>query len=125
MRLWNQELIPHLPRAQLLGQHRECCALRGLGWGKKHSVVAYVFQYSPFRVWAYHSLVMAEMWRRGYHVGECWVDPSYRGLNCAPWGVEVMEEQINADRIYPEHDESHLADDIDNLASKGVACSVI
>lgn len=36
MRLWHQSLIPKLPRQQLLGQHRECCALRGLGWGKKH-----------------------------------------------------------------------------------------
>ena len=29
MRLWHQALIPKLPRPQLLGQHRECCALRG------------------------------------------------------------------------------------------------
>ena len=28
MRLWHQDLIPKLPRPQLLGQHRECCALR-------------------------------------------------------------------------------------------------
>ena len=47
MRLWHQKLIKHLPRQQLLGQHRECCALRGKGWGKKHSVVDYVFTYMP------------------------------------------------------------------------------
>ena len=29
MRLWHQALISKLPRQQLLGQHRECCALRG------------------------------------------------------------------------------------------------
>ena len=29
MRLWHQDLLPLLPRAQLLGQHRECAALRG------------------------------------------------------------------------------------------------
>ena len=34
MRLWHEELISKLPRQQLLGQHRECCALRGNGWGK-------------------------------------------------------------------------------------------
>lgn len=33
MRLWHEVLIPKLPRQQLLGQHRECCALRGKGWG--------------------------------------------------------------------------------------------
>ena len=39
MRLWHEELISKLPRQQLLGQHRECCALRGNGWGKKHARV--------------------------------------------------------------------------------------
>ena len=50
MRLWHQALIPHLPRQQLLGQHRECCALRGLGWGKPHATVNYVFDHprGPF-----------------------------------------------------------------------------
>ena len=27
MRLWHEDLIRKLPRQQLLGQHRECCAL--------------------------------------------------------------------------------------------------
>jgi len=45
MRLWHYKLIPHLPRQQLLGQHRECCAMRGKGWGKKHSTVDYVFSH--------------------------------------------------------------------------------
>lgn len=34
MRLWHEKIIPLLPRNQLLGQHRECCALRGNGWEK-------------------------------------------------------------------------------------------
>ncbi|HEL0091716.1 TPA: hypothetical protein TT920_002046, partial [Streptococcus equi subsp. zooepidemicus] len=56
MRLWHQDLISKLPRPQLLGQHRECCALRGNGWGKKHATVNYVFDYSPYRLYAYHRL---------------------------------------------------------------------
>ncbi len=39
MRLWHETLISQLPRPQLLGQHRECCALRGNGWGRKHATV--------------------------------------------------------------------------------------
>ena len=35
MRLWHQDLIKLLPREQLLGQNRECCALRGNGFGRK------------------------------------------------------------------------------------------
>ena len=45
MRLWHETLISQLPRPQLLGQHRECCALRGNGWGRKHATVDYVFTY--------------------------------------------------------------------------------
>lgn len=27
MRLWHKELIPYLPRQQLIAQWRECCAI--------------------------------------------------------------------------------------------------
>ena len=70
MRLWHQDLISKLPRPQLLGQHRECCALRGNGWGKKHATVNYVFDYSPYRLYAYHRLIMEEMTARGYKVSQ-------------------------------------------------------
>ena len=62
----HQKLIPYLDNQRLLGQHRECCALRGNGWGKKHSVVDYVFTHNPTYLARYHSLVMDEMFRRGY-----------------------------------------------------------
>ena len=52
MRLWHQSLISLLPRQQLLGQHRECCALRGKGWGRKHATVDYVFTY-PLIIWLF------------------------------------------------------------------------
>ena len=65
MRLWHEEIIPLLPKNQLLGQHRECCALRGNGWGKKHKTVDYVFLYSPYHLFIYHLLVMDEMEKRG------------------------------------------------------------
>ena len=68
MRLWHHALIPKLPRPQLLGQHRECCALRGNGWGKKHATVDYVFAHSPYLLYRYHELIMEEMSKRGYRV---------------------------------------------------------
>lgn len=68
MRLWHEELIPLLPRQQLLGQHRECCAMRGNGWGKKHRVVDYVFKHSLHDLELYHAKVMQEMFNRGYKV---------------------------------------------------------
>ena len=77
MRLWHQELIAKLPRQQLLGQHRECCALRGKGWQRKHATVNYVFDYSPYRLFKYHELIMQEMAKRGYLTIA--FDPSYTG----------------------------------------------
>ena len=65
MRLWHEQMITQLPKNQLLGQHRECCALRGNGWEKKHRTVDYVFLYSPYCLYRYHSLVMDEMEKEG------------------------------------------------------------
>ena len=79
MRLWHEQMITQLPKNQLLGQHRECCALRGNGWEKKHRTVNYVFLYSPYYLYRYHSLVMDEMEKRGYQVSVEWRDKNYRG----------------------------------------------
>ena len=67
MKLWYQFLISKLPRQQLLGQHKELCALRGRGWGRNHSVVNYVFEHEPERLVAYHFEVMDDMRKRGYN----------------------------------------------------------
>ena len=119
MRLWHQALIPHLPRAQLLGQHRECCALRGLGWGKKHATVNYVFEHPISMLEDYHKVVMDEMERRGYEVDYLWTFKNYRGKT---FGKQVLKERIPkcVHKVYPEHDLGYLVECLDNLASKGV-----
>ena len=123
MRLWHQDLLADLPRQQLLGQHRECCALRGKGWGRPHATVNYVFAHPPAWLVAYHGLVMDEMVRRGFSPTPTWRDPAYRGARCAPWrpgelGQWVPEEAGGA--IYPEHDGRYLQECLENLAVKGV-----
>ena len=80
MRLWHQDLITKLPRQQLLGQNRECASLRGLGWGRKHATVNYVFKHDYQKLVDYHYLIMQEMLRRGYEVRDLnWLNPWYRG----------------------------------------------
>jgi len=119
MRLWHEALITVLPTAQLLGQHRECCALRGNGWGRPHSTVNYVFNHERARLVAYHMLVMDEMRRRGYHVAPAWLNPLYRGQHCAP--LQEMDAQPPQDHpIYPEHDEFYYAQCIANLMQKNI-----
>lgn len=122
MRLWHQELLAFLPRAQILGQHRECCALRGMGWGRKHSTVDYVFKHNVKRLVDYHQLVLEEMERRGYKPAQQWYCPEYRGKNTMPWPCALSSEyNLSAkDLIYPEHDDAYREECIANLKRKGI-----
>lgn len=133
MRIWHQSLISHLPRQQLLGQHRECCALRGKGWGRNHSVVNYVFTYSPAKLVAYHMLIIAEMLKRGYHPDEIWSNPAYRGkiLGVDENFATSEEVQYQIDNfvfhdinIYPEHNDEYLKECLDNLSGKGIVINL-
>lgn len=125
MRLWHESMIKKLPRQQLSGQHRECCGLRGKGWGKKHSVVNYVFEHSIERLICYHYLVMNEMENRGYNVDSNWRDINYRGKELG------YDSKIDKDRFYniynnkngnfyDEHDVEYYNECVKNLKNKGV-----
>lgn len=130
MRLWHQKLLPYLDRQRLLGQHRECCALRGKGWGKKHSVVDYVFTHEPSKLVAYHHLVMNEMERRGYAPDKMWRSGAWRGTALGESKEEVWIEcrtksvlyMLAAEKtgamIYPEHNNEYLRECIALLKEK-------
>ena len=124
MRLWHQDLIGKLPRQQLLGQHRECCALRGKGWGKPHSVVNYVFEHPLSTLEDYHGLVMREMERRGYKVSYLWWLRGYRGKNLGDqvmFGIRNKEViELKQGKIYLEHNDDYLAECVVNLNRKGI-----
>lgn len=124
MRLWHEKLIPLLPRQQLLGQHRECCALRGKGWGKSHSVVNYVFQYDRAKLVAYHIKVMTEMKNRGYNVDSIWLNVNYRGKLCSEDNYQNFSFCSYASPVYSEHNNNYLKECIDNLSQKGIRINV-
>jgi uncharacterized protein (TIGR02328 family) len=136
MRLWHEALIPLLPRQQLLGQHRECCALRGLGWGKPQSTVNYVFKHPYAWLVVYHKKVMNEMEERGYTVDFRWYDANYRGKTAGydhvlevtdspSWLWSAVYEKdtlglLYKTTVYPEHNEKYLNECLENLARKGI-----
>lgn len=129
MRLWSQQMIRGLDRQRLLGQHRECCALRGKGWGKKHSVINYVFNYNPAYLVAYHCLVMNEMERRGYRPDPVWKDFQWRGSTLGReegWAHEGTVIDLlggvydYGEMIFEEHNGEYLKECIENLEQKGV-----
>jgi len=116
MRLWHEELLPHLSLLHLMGQHRECCALRGLGWGRKHSTVDYVFRHSPHKLYLYHMLVISLLKGKASIAPE-WLRLTYRGKRCQPWATVVVKEVTNP--IYPEHDDDYMKECMLNLERKG------
>ena len=118
MRLWHQAMIEKLPRQQLLGQHRECCALRGRGWLKPHSVINYIFDYDIQHLEQYHKLVMLEMQRRGYNVSNEWEMSNYRGKALKTIVGEKIVKPIG--KVYKEHDALYYQECVDNLKSKGI-----
>lgn len=121
MRLWHQSLIHYLPSQQLLGQHRECCALRGKGWGKKHSVVDYVFAYDLAHLYQYHLLIMKEMIHRNYSVDFIWGNRLYRGKNLPKSNLMTVGTYLRAndELVYQEHDNEYLKECLLNLQAKG------
>lgn len=122
MRLWHEDLLRALPRQQLLGQHRECCALRGNGWGKPHATVNYVFEYPMGYLVVYHTRVIDEMKRRGYNVDANWLDPFYRGKEAER--AKAVDMPFRKRIVYDEHDDSYLQECILNLKGKGIELSL-
>lgn len=84
MRLWHKDLIPVLPRQQLLSQWRECCAIAKSISEKgtpNHILVNKIMDYPMGHFWKYGYLIMKEMERRGYKCDfdrfEKWIDKPY------------------------------------------------
>lgn len=125
MRLWHESLLPYLPRQQLLGQHRECCALRGLGWGKPHATVNYVFKHTRLALVMYHIRVMREMEHRGYRPDPVWYSICYRGKSCDPDKFPsavglVSKPELWRSPVYLEHNDQYLKECLENLERKGI-----
>lgn len=127
MRLWHYMLIPYLPHKQLLSQHRECCALRGNGWGRKHEVVNYVFRNPFYRLYVYHLRIINEMINRGFKVDGRWQKMNYRGKVLGFVNIEEIPNTLQFKDMthctninYPEHNDLYLTQCIANLQNKKV-----
>lgn len=73
VRLWHKDLIPYLPRKQLIAQWRECCAICS-NWAKKgtpnHILVNKVTKYPTIQFFIYSETICCEMVNRGYEVSQ-------------------------------------------------------
>ena len=71
MRLWAKQLIPYLPKLQLLSQWRECCAICSNIANKgtpNHILVNKIMDYEFVYFMEYTRLVVSEMERRNYKI---------------------------------------------------------
>lgn len=69
MRLWHKDLIPYLPRQQLLSQYRECCCIAKSISEKdtpNHILVNKIMYYPIEHFYVYTFMVADEMKKRGY-----------------------------------------------------------
>ena len=64
MRLWHYELIPYLPRQQLLAQWRELNSI--FVKKNRHILINYVYDYETCDLVTYSNYVMGEMLKRKY-----------------------------------------------------------
>lgn len=70
MRLWHKDLIPVLPKQQLLGQWRECCCIarniNAIGT-PNHLLVNKILNYPPDHFQIYAWMICEELNKRGYN----------------------------------------------------------
>jgi len=73
MRLWHRDLLPVLPRQQLLSQWRECCGIVKdiVKYGNPHHIlVNRIMDYPVFHFEYYVQEVLKEMHERGYQISD-------------------------------------------------------
>lgn len=64
MRLWHKDLIPYLPKQQLLGQWRELNSIYKNQ--NRHILINFVYEYPKEDLYSYSNLIIDEMIERGY-----------------------------------------------------------
>lgn len=120
MRLWHKDLIPYLPRKQLVAQWRECCAICSNIANKgtpNHLLVNKIMDYNYAMFYSYIFLVIGEMLKRGYKINKNSENKCFENFR------KIIERQYW--NFYPTneifenwHDERYLKQCLFNLQEK-------
>lgn len=114
MRLWHKDLIPYLPRKQLIAQWRECCAICS-NWANKgtpnHLLVNKVINYSKTDFDMYVCLVVREIRNRGYNISK---------KSISNYNSNFVRIIVNTNKgVFPDwHNERYLKQCLFNLQEK-------
>lgn len=126
MRLWDETLLKYLPKQILMGQHRECCALRGKGWNKNHSTVQYALDDDMEKLIAYHNKVIKIcVEKHDINISKEWCNFRYRGKQLGYDNtldlVKVRQYRNRTHKnsvIYDKHNGKYTIECLDNLFGK-------
>lgn len=116
MRLWHKDLIPYLPRKQLMAQWRECCAICS-NWANKgtpnHLLVNKVINYSKTDFDMYVCLIVREIRNRGYKI-------SKKSISNYNSNFVRIHNIVNTNKgVFPDwHNERYLKQCLSNLQEK-------
>ena len=118
MRLWHKDLIPYLPRQQLIAQWRElCCIIKSIA---RHETPNHILVNKALSsrgdFYAYTQRVLGEMEKRGYKVSNSALSKFTYYFNWTKYCFETNSTHFN---IYPDwHNERYLKQCIYNLQEK-------
>ena len=122
IRLWHKDLIPYLPKNQLLGQWRECCCIaKNIATNEtpNHLLVNKVLNYPAIHFLVYTNMILAEMKNRGYKISEKAYLNFHKNLrNAKPYFVNA-NLFIKNDEVFPDwHNARYLRQCLYNLQEK-------
>lgn len=105
MRLWHIDLIPYLPRQQLIAQWRELNSI--FAKQDNHVLINYVYNYPKSYLHNYTQVVMREILNRGYNINTM--------LN---YRLYFKDVQSSGTERFKEHDFEYLTMCFWNLKEK-------
>lgn len=108
MRLWHIDLIPYLPKSQLLAQWRELNSI--FKKQDKHILINYIYDYDKEYLYVYSIRVLDEMQKRNIHI------KSYTKFNA--YFKDVCQKPILSSLRFTEHDDEYLTICYYNLREK-------
>lgn len=97
-RLWHYEIIPYLPKSQLIAQWRELNSI--FAKQNKHILINYIYNYPKDYLYSYSSYVLDEMKKRGYQIKKWDNYNEYFG--------SLRFSKLNMSLIYSEHNSEYF-----------------
>jgi uncharacterized protein (TIGR02328 family) len=122
MRLWNYQLLPYLPRQQLLSQLRECVSIAKDIYetgSPNHILVNRIMDYDLEEFRDYCNLVIHEMvCVRGYKVSEQTINKLEKYIDFNINYITIKEVKEGRELFKDWHTDRYLAQNILNLQEK-------